>query len=76
MDYSYNLCVAMVVIVTMVTKILAIRLFTVWLLWRCVIWCACISVQLGKVDDAIKDCSRALELDPEYMRALQRRAKL
>ena len=32
--------------------------------------------KIGKMQEAIEDCTRALELDPNYARALQRRAKL
>ena len=44
----------------------------------CVLRCMCAHffLQLGKAEEAIQDCSRAIELDPGYVRALQRRAKL
>jgi DnaJ family protein C protein 7 len=32
--------------------------------------------KIGRVKEAIQDCCKALELEPGYMRALQRRAKL
>lgn len=35
-----------------------------------------ISLQLGKLKEAIHDCTQAVELDPDYIRAYQRRAKL
>ena len=35
-----------------------------------------VSFQLGKVAEAIQDCSKALELDEGYVDALQQRAKL
>ena len=31
-------------------------------------------IQLGELDQAIADCSQAIELDPSYIRAYQRRA--
>ena len=33
-------------------------------------------VQLGKLEEAISDCTVAIELDPNYIRAYQRRARL
>eukprot|EP00731_Ephydatia_muelleri_P020267 Em0012g1092a len=37
---------------------------------------ALVGSKLGKVDQAIEDCTKALEMDPKYIRALQRRATL
>lgn len=38
--------------------------------------CACVHLQLGMLEEAIADCTQAIELDPGYIRAYQRRAKL
>lgn len=35
---------------------------------------ALVGSKLGKVDQAVDDCTKALEMDPKYIRALQRRA--
>ena len=32
--------------------------------------------QLGKLEESIADCTKAVKLDPQYTRAFQRRAKL
>ena len=32
--------------------------------------------QLGKLEESIADCTKAVELDRQYTRAFQRRAKL
>ena len=34
-----------------------------------------IGLQLGKLDAAIEDCNKAIELDPDYLKAYMRRAK-
>ena len=36
----------------------------------------CVCIQLGKVKEAIQDCTEAIKLDENYTRAYQRRAKL
>ena len=33
------------------------------------------SFQIGKVEEAADDCSRAIDLDEDYLRAYQRRAQ-
>ena len=35
-----------------------------------------IHTQIGKLEESIADCTRAVELDPNYVKAYQRRAKL
>lgn len=41
----------------------------------CVVRCDILCGQLSKLDQAISDCSRALELDDGYIKAYLRRAK-
>ena len=46
------------------------------------LWCVMVcevmvlSMQIGKLEESISDCSKAIELDPRYTKAFQRRAKL
>ena len=37
---------------------------------------ALVGSKVGNLEDAIEDCTKAIELDPDYTRAYQRRAKL
>ena len=45
----------------------------------CMCVCVCMFVwcfQMSKMEEAIEDCTSAIRLDPNYIRAYERRAKL
>lgn len=45
-------------------------------LGRDYVMCLSPCMQLGKLKEAIHDCTQAVELNPDYIKAYQRRAKL